>query len=358
MSPRRHRLALAATLLTAMFAASSYGLPEPPKESPSEEAEGCLGCHEDPSIEVAFADGTRRTLQVDRNAFAQSVHFGKVACSECHPGFQEVPHPERRFASEDEFRNGMRQACQTCHFQNYSRYMDGVHHRVAQEGGPAPSCVDCHDAHAVTPPGKPRTRVSDTCSTCHSDVAEAWARSVHGRLASGPKPDDAPVCTDCHRSHDIQDPKTQAFLLRTPETCARCHADAERMKPYGLSASVVSTYLSDFHGMTASLEAPHAEGTNRVTAVCVDCHGFHDITKVDEPGSKVMKENLLKTCQQCHPDAAGDFPSAWLSHFEPSLTRAPLVYLTKQFYTLLIPFIIGGLVLQILLHFWRVVVNR
>jgi hypothetical protein len=35
-----------------------------------------------------------------------------------------------------------------------------------------------------------------------------------------------------------------------------------------------------------------------------------------------------------------------------------MVYAVRIAYMILIPFMIGGLVLQILLHLWRVVVNR
>jgi len=35
-----------------------------------------------------------------------------------------------------------------------------------------------------------------------------------------------------------------------------------------------------------------------------------------------------------------------------------LVYYVKLFYQIFIPFVILGLLLQILLHVWRVVVNR
>jgi hypothetical protein len=66
----------------------------------------------------------------------------------------------------------------------------------------------------------------------------------------------------------------------------------------------------------------------------------------------------VKTCRKCHPGASDSFPDAWLSHYEPSLKRAPMVYAVKLFYMIFIPFIIGGLILQMLLHLWRVVVNR
>jgi hypothetical protein len=189
-------------------------------------------------------------------------------------------------------------------------------------------------------------------------VAEIYAGSVHGRALQGENAADVPVCTDCHRSHDIVNPREAGFLLRTPQECGRCHADAERMRKYELSTNVLETYLSDFHGMTASLSQRTARGEGRVTAVCVDCHGVHDIAKVDDPGSRVLKANLVKTCRNCHQGATESFPSAWLSHFEPSWDKAPLVYAVKLFYKAFIPFVIGGLVLQILLHLWRVVVNR
>ena len=72
----------------------------------------------------------------------------------------------------------------------------------------------------------------------------------------------------------------------------------------------------------------------------------------------MLQANLVETCRKCHPDATADFPAAWLSHYEPTLTQAPLVYAVGLFYRFFIPFIIGGLVLQIALHLWRVVVNR
>jgi hypothetical protein len=132
------------------------------------------------------------------------------------------------------------------------------------------------------------------------------------------------------------------------------------MKKYGLSTAVVTTYVSDFHGKTASLrsrEKGHG-GNAPFVALCTDCHGVHDIVKANAPGSKVIQARLQKTCQACHPDASPSFPAAWLSHYEPSLHRAPLVYGVTVFYAVLIPLMIGGLGLQVLLHLWRVVVNR
>ena len=99
-------------------------------------------------------------------------------------------------------------------------------------------------------------------------------------------------------------------------------------------------------------------GTARFTAVCVDCHGVHDIKRVKDPDSRVIRANLVKTCETCHPGAGPTFPASWLSHYEPSLEKAPLVYAVKIFYWAFIPFVIGGLLLQVGLNLRRFLVTR
>jgi predicted CXXCH cytochrome family protein len=273
----------------------------------------------------------------------------------------EIPHPERNIKTASEFHAGFRDACKTCHFDKYALSLDGVHFKQRAQGNEgAPMCVDCHGAHDVLPASKPRTRISDTCAGCHPDVADTYLASVHGKAMAAGNPD-VPVCTDCHRAHDISDPRVESWIVKTPELCARCHTNKAMMAKYGLSTAVVDTYLSDFHGVTASMTRARgsaAMGAARVTALCIDCHGVHDITTTDAANSPVLRANLVKTCRKCHPSASESFPDAWLSHYEPSWKKTPLVYGVKVFYVIFIPFIIGGLVLQVLLHLWRVVVNR
>jgi cytochrome c3-like protein len=348
----RIRPELGAMLAVLVLAAS----PSPAQETAAEEVETCLSCHADAQLSVTFKDGGTRPLLVDGQVFSRSVHGGKLRCTDCHPGMGEVPHPERAFRDAKAFQAAFRDACQRCHVDKYTKLADGVHYRRLPRGD-APVCVDCHGAHDVARPGEPRTRVSETCSNCHSDVGEAYAASVHGRALAAGKGHDVPVCTDCHRSHDVAGPHDQPWLVRTPQMCGNCHADEKRMKKYGLSTAVLRTYLADFHGMTASLSHAADEGDHRVTALCSDCHGVHDITRADDPRSGV-RANLVVTCRKCHAGADEKFPAAWLSHYEPSWKKAPIVHAVRLFYRALIPFMIGGLGLQVLLHLWRAVVNR
>ena len=331
----------------------------PAAESVSPEVQFCLSCHSNKTLELVLKSGEKRSLYVDVDSFARSVHGDKLRCTDCHGDISTFPHPTRSFKNLREFTLAYYESCKGCHFDNYTKSLDSVHYAILSKGDlRAPLCVDCHGAHDVARPGVPKSRISKTCSRCHQEVYRQYAGSVHGKVLLQDGNVDAPVCADCHRSHDIVDPRTASFRLRTPELCARCHTDEKLMKKYGLSTKVLQTYLRDFHGMTSSFHKREQIAGSAITAVCTDCHGVHDILAVKDPKSAVMKVNLVKVCRKCHPNATENFPAAWLSHYEPSPDKAPLVYYVKLFYQIFIPFVILGLLLQILLHVWRVVVNR
>jgi cytochrome c553 len=130
------------------------------------------------------------------------------------------------------------------------------------------------------------------------------------------------------------------------------------MDKYDISSRVVRTYLDDFHGKTVGFYQQQASEVWPEVAVCTDCHGVHSIEPVDSPESSVVKENLVTTCRQCHPDATANFPSAWLSHYAPTMENAPLVFFVKQYYLVLIPLMVAGLALNVVLDLWRLARNR
>ncbi len=329
------------------------------------EQDDCLGCHgSDPSQTMDLPSGEKLSLFVDQAHFAKSVHGEILRCGDCHSDKSGYPHESKPFQTRRDVTVATYEQCKSCHFANYTKTLDGVHFAIMAKGNrKAALCVDCHGSHDIGRPTEPRARISQTCAGCHAEVHKVYLGSVHGKgLTAGNQ--DVPVCTDCHRAHDIADPRDGSLALRTPEVCGRCHTDEKMMKRYGLSTRVVDTYLTDFHGMSASLTKGHARAgkgkdPNRLfAAVCTDCHGVHEIAKAKDPGSPVVRANLVKTCRKCHPDATDAFPASWLSHYEPSPQKAPIVWLVQMFYRLMIPFMVGGLVLQIALHLWRVVVNR
>ncbi|MGC3999165.1 MAG: cytochrome c3 family protein [Anaeromyxobacter sp.] len=345
-------------LLVALAAGPSWAAADDPSN------DDCLMCHADEQSATLAGGGELKLAPVDAAAYGGSVH-GKaqqpVSCVQCHVGMT-TEHSDGKPLPYKGTANLTRrhvEACKACHIQNFKKSLDGVHHRVAEAGNTsAPTCVDCHGSHAVAGPHE-RGRIAQLCAECHFEEAEAFAKSVHGR-ALDQKNEDVPVCTDCHRAHDTIDVRGGQMALRTADICGRCHSDEKLMKKYGLSPDVVSTYLNDFHGMSATLQRGRAsrEGGGRLAAGCTDCHGVHDIQKAGDPSSTVIAANLQKTCAKCHQGASASFPKAWLSHYQPTPEKAPLVWMVQLFYRLMIPFMVGGLLLQIALHLWRVVVNR
>jgi len=337
--------------------ATPAAAPAAPAPAPAAE-ESCLDCHSDPDIALDLKDGKSHSLHVDQEGFRKSVHGPKLRCGDCHPDETEVPHPEKQFANERSIAIAYYEKCKRCHFASYTKTLDGVHVSLQAKGrSEAALCTDCHGAHDIGRPDEPRSRISATCAKCHARIYDSYRGSVHGKALLETANGDVPVCTDCHRAHDIADPRERDWRLRTPELCGSCHANRRLMDRYGLSTAVLKTYLADFHGLAASLQRESDDG-GRVAAVCTDCHGVHDIATTRGPGAAAMKQNLGNVCRKCHADAKESFPQAWLSHYEPSASKTPIVWAVKIFYMFMIPFTVGGVILQIILHLWRVVVNR
>lgn len=320
----------------------------------------CLRCHAYEN-QMVFKNGEFVSIRVRLAELRDSPHKN-VGCSDCHFGFSAEDHPRRRFSSERQYRLSSSETCRRCHFDMYSKESESIHYALLSVGRlDAPTCIDCHGGHAVLSPGKNRLSIARKCKTCHSNIYEVYSRSVHGNALINENNKDVPVCIDCHSSHSIKDTTSSEFHDTIPDTCSKCHSNAALMGKYGLSTDVVKTYLSDFHGVTLGLyrkETQKRFRPDRPMAVCTDCHGTHGITGVTGAGMLTLKKTLLKRCRTCHSDATENFPDAWLSHYKPSFKTAPLVYIVDQFYKIMMPLMVVGLLFQVFLHIWRYLVSR
>ncbi len=324
------------------------------------EEQYCMKCHGRPlSLKLGSSGSLPLTVDIDR--LRESVH-AKLSCSDCHFGFSSEEHPERQFRTARDFALASSESCRRCHFDKYTKTLESIHYTLLRQGRlDAPVCTDCHGSHDISRTGKERSASAKRCQRCHQKEYRVYAASVHGNALFNEHNQDVPVCADCHTAHDIQDPCTMDYRERIPEMCSNCHAKKEIVGKYGLSTDVVKTYLSDFHGVTLGLyrkQKGESFKPTRPIAVCTDCHGTHGIMSTTGPEATTVKKNLVSRCRKCHVDANDNFPDAWLSHYEPSLKRAPLVFAVMFMYKLFIPLFIVGLVLQILLHLWRYAVNR
>lgn len=321
--------------------------------------EGCLMCHSEKGEFLKFADGSKKSLFVDKAQWKKSVHGGKLSCTDCHREISDYPHQKKKFEDARDYTLARANTCQRCHYAHYTRVLDSTHYEILKSGmREAPTCVDCHGAHDIHDPRTPRLGINARCATCHSEISDTFKQSVHGKALLENNPD-VPVCTDCHGAHSMPSPSDSKFRLTSFQMCAQCHGDEERMKKYDLNTAVLSTYLDDFHGSSNRLYAMGAGKPTKPIATCSDCHGVHNISSFKGSATKAeARARVIKTCRTCHAEVPDSFADAWLSHYEPTFETAPLVWGVKLGYRVLIPLIMIGLVLHILLHLWRLKTHR
>jgi predicted CXXCH cytochrome family protein len=346
---------LTALLLALLFAFSTVDAATPlqqPTPQPSVAGglttQQCLECHTKPDQFKKLNSGEELYLTIDGNTFNTSRHAAQ-GCTGCHSEIKSFPHPVKENKTLRQVTFDYSKACATCHAEQSAKQLDSVHNQLHLKGNEnTATCADCHNPHNTQKPNDPRSRIPQTCAKCHSTIAADFQNTVHGVALNQNNPD-VPSCISCHGVHNIADPRTAQFLNRSPEICASCHADATRMAKYGLNTNVYNTYVTDFHGSTVTMFEKETPDQLPNKPLCIDCHGVHNILSTKDPQKGLqVKQNLLTTCQKCHPNATTSFSSAWLSHYDPTPTKNPLVYYVNLFYQFFIPAVLGGMALFVL----------
>ena len=331
----------------------------------------CLACHSQP-LTVKYADGSTDTIVFNPQ---QPVH-NNFACTVCHEAQATYPHQdsgnngncsvchwqvagnstapsEMVFVSTNQNKRAMvldmNNSCKKCHADEFTATANSVHAQIMAEGNQyAPVCVDCHGSHDIAQVDGSRTAIPQICSKCHMAEYTEYLSSVHGSALINQSNPDVPTCADCHGYHDVTGPSDPNFRSDSITVCGKCHSNKAMMSKYGISTDVFTTYLDDFHGRTVNFFRETGE-INVPTATCYDCHGVHNIRKPDDPLSSVYPTNLQATCSKCHADASIRFPQAWLNHYEPTWNQTPALFIVNQSYMILVPAVIGGFVFYIAL---------
>lgn len=137
------------------------------------------------------------------------------------------------------------------------------------------------------------------CIVCHRENRRAFAEGVHS--------DRGIQCHDCHGGDpaaiELPAAHRDPFLgtpdkLETIRVCGECHADPDRMRPFGLPADEVAELRASRHG-----ELLFAMG-NPDAPTCTDCHDSHLIRPPEDSRSDVHPTNIMPTCAVCHDDEA------------------------------------------------------
>jgi hypothetical protein len=315
----------------------------------------CLECHAAEDMLLPLSSGEVRNLTIDIVQFNMSPHENAgYSCVQCHTDITGFPHPETDYANAREITAYMSQSCSECHEPEYQNYSEGAHAAFQSSGKlEAATCGDCHNPHGVETFKGSRTAIVKACEQCHVGIYDQYEESVHGDALLEDYNLDVPSCIDCHDHHKNAGPTKEGFHLNSPQVCAQCHTDESLMNKYGINTNVFDTFVADFHGTTVTIFEKTAPDQETNKAVCIDCHGAHDIKSPDDAGSTVIKQNILTTCQRCHPGATPNFSDSWLSHYPPDAEHHLPVYIVNVFYQFFIPGVLGFMAIFIGTDIWR-----
>jgi cytochrome b subunit of formate dehydrogenase len=178
-------------------------------------------------------------------------------------------------------------------------------------------CVKCH---ADVDPRLDRpceTSGLVDCSNCHAKISEEYAASGHG-VARANGIEQAPYCTTCHGDHGVlphDRDGSPTFRAAVPALCGDCH------RHDGTAGQVAE--LSQDDALTDYSSSVHGRGLEKKgllpSAICIDCHGSHEVLKHTDPRSTVNPKNLPATCASCHRGIYKDFIKS--VHFQPEGKR-------------------------------------
>lgn len=163
------------------------------------------------------------------------------------------------------------------------------------------TCIDCHPDAKAIPHLKSMRQVE--CRTCHEESKD-YLESIHGQAFSRGDAQ-APTCTTCHGKHDIfavKDSRSSVTRGKISEICIGCHEDEEIVSRHELpEPAEIKLYEKSVHGSIAKGDSLY------IAAVCIDCHGTHNIEPSDDPRSETFKPHIPRVCGKCHVDVAGEY---------------------------------------------------
>lgn len=160
------------------------------------------------------------------------------------------------------------------------------------------SCTGCHDD--VKPDDLPHAEKLKkvNCANCHEKPAQHYDRSLHGQAFKNGK-SLAPTCVTCHSKHEIlssKNTKSRTYVMNIPALCGSCHKEGTPVSKIlnTTQRNILENYSESIHG-----DGLFKRGLT-VTAVCTSCHTSHDILPHGNAASTINRNNISKTCMQCH----------------------------------------------------------
>ena len=297
------RWVAAPALVLALGAAAALGWAGAPAALAAPTNADCLACHGDDETLSMTRGGKRVSLYLAPGVLSGSAH-GKVACVECHAGFDPDEEPHRKNITPVNCTGSCHKNVATKHTFHEAMVVEAF-----KKSGPA-ACKSCHGTHDVKHAVHGAAAAADprhpeaACQSCHAKEVDHYRRSAHGR-AAGQGLKEAPTCVSCHEKGVTgTGPVTVERKVEQEKLCLSCHLDDPKVRErMGPKAGFIAAYDKSVHG--AALHAGKVEAPT-----CVDCHGSHDMAKGYDENSLATKSRVAQTCGKCHDKIASQYATS------------------------------------------------
>jgi len=206
-------------------------------------------------------------------------------------------------------------------------------------------CTSCHMSHDILPHENPassisRSNITAMCMQCHAQIEQVHQKVIDGELWEQ-RPDQIPICVDCHQPHIIRRVMyTESF---PDQMCMRCHSDEGLHKTVNgeeiplfvdsellfssahTTISCVKCHVNVSHSRDpvcigsgkVDCAMCHSESVenyemsehgkqyaagNSIAPYCTDCHSDHDTLLKEDLNSRSFKRNIPVLCGRCHQE--------------------------------------------------------
>lgn len=260
----------------------------------------CLGCHGTAGLAKDLGDGKTLSLHIPGDAFVRSVH-NMIGCAGCHSDIDVAKHVqgEKKIKDAREYGIAMTAVCRQCHDESSKHYDASNHARLQRKGNlAAPVCTDCHGSHNVTP-----KTAYENCVRCH-----AGALGLHQKWLPN------------------------AALHMEVVSCAACHAPAvQRMVELRLYDGAAQQWVTEKEGLPKFMELARVFDKDGNGLDAAELRGLlNEINRDGKPNQKALrgrielraaseahrlsdKSEALRACDNCHREGSEPFQNVAIS---------------------------------------------
>lgn len=163
------------------------------------------------------------------------------------------------------------------------------------------ACLECHEDVVASNEFMTSVHGKNGCTSCHVEITDLDAH-MEGDVMPGQVD-----CARCHKA-EFKDYFDGVHNFEHPNinlSCTNCHTEIHSMTPWEGDKRKANAICATCHDSAAddysmSIHSKSVEAGNSDAAACIDCHGMHAISSVEDMNDRDKAYLKTETCIACH----------------------------------------------------------